>query len=583
MTRPSAATPVTFGRWTRSSPVRRGMKIAVGPYRARFAVLSLLSIVAGLLDTTLLYLVARLAVLLTSGEPAQRLSFGPLGEHEMTTGRLSAAAGVVLLAVAAVNIPLARLAASLCRRTLLRIRADLLEAYLHASWAYRSTQPEGHLQDLMLGYCHVYESVILQLSTLSVAAWGLVTLAIVAIVIAGWIAAVAFAGLAVLAMCLRPLARRVKRGSALYAELNHGYASTMAETTRLSPEIACFDVADAVIELRTRDVERAGDVLEGIRFTSKLVPALFQYGALGLVVVIIWVMSTWEVDDLTAIGPLILLLVRALASARQLQTATQTLVQYSPYVEKLEEEIAALRTHRAPTSGHVLQRLDRLVFDGVEFEYLPGVPVLHDVHLVIEAGDAVGVVGPSGGGKSTMTQLIMRLRHPTGGRILAGQLDLRSVDASSWAALVAMVPQDNKLIRGSVADNVRFHRAGFSDDEVVAAVKAAHLHDEILTLPEGYETEIGIGATELSGGQRQRLGIARALIGRPQLLVLDEPTSALDRRSEDLVRQTLIELRGTTTLVVIAHRPATLDICNRVVQVERGVVRELDQAVPAPA
>ena len=154
-------------------------------------------------------------------------------------------------------------------------------------------------------------------------------------------------------------------------------------------------------------------------------------------------------------------------------------------------------------------------------------------------------------------------------------VDLRTISPMSWSHLVAMVPQDNQLIRGSVADNVRFYRTDFSDVDVEQAARAAHVHDEIMALPDGYTTEIGPGARDLSGGQRQRLGITRALIGRPQMLVLDEPTSALDQRSEQLFRQTLMELRGATTLVLIAHRPATLEVCDRIVRVERGGVREV--------
>jgi ABC-type bacteriocin/lantibiotic exporter with double-glycine peptidase domain len=188
------------------------------------------------------------------------------------------------------------------------------------------------------------------------------------------------------------------------------------------------------------------------------------------------------------------------------------------------------------------------------------------------------VVGASGSGKSTLSALLLRLRAPTAGTILAGDVALADVAPAAWARLAAYVPQDSRLIRSSVADNIRFFRAGFSDDDVRAAARAAHLEDEILALPDGYATEIGPGARDLSGGQRQRLAIARALLQHPSLLVLDEPTSALDAHSEQLIGRTLAELKGGTTIVLIAHRPATLELCDRIVEVAGGTVRELPRA-----
>jgi ATP-binding cassette, subfamily B, bacterial len=202
--------------------------------------------------------------------------------------------------------------------------------------------------------------------------------------------------------------------------------------------------------------------------------------------------------------------------------------------------------------------------------------VLRDVDLTIAAGDTIGVVGPSGGGKSTFTQLLLNLRWPTTGTVTAAGVPLKALDDECWSRLVALVPQDNKLVFGTVADNVRFFRPWLDDDDVERAVRAAHLHDEIVALPDGYQTVVGPGARDLSGGQRQRLGIARGLVGRPQLLILDEPTSALDSRSEHLIRRTLEELADSTTLVVVAHRPATLEICRRLFVVEGGRLIETD-------
>lgn len=144
-----------------------------------------------------------------------------------------------------------------------------------------------------------------------------------------------------------------------------------------------------------------------------------------------------------------------------------------------------------------------------------------------------------------------------------------------WYELIATVPQDNQLIRATVADNIRFYRDDLADDAVVAAARRAHVHDEIMDLPDGYDTMLGQGVRQLSGGQRQRLGIARALVGDPLLIVFDEPTSALDSRSEQLVANTLDDLHGEVTMIVIAHRPATTAHCDRVVRLTNGTARTI--------
>jgi ABC-type multidrug transport system fused ATPase/permease subunit len=190
----------------------------------------------------------------------------------------------------------------------------------------------------------------------------------------------------------------------------------------------------------------------------------------------------------------------------------------------------------------------------------------------------LGVVGPSGSGKSTLVQILLRLQRATGGVVHAGGTQLEDIALGRWYELVAYVPQDNKLIRGTVRENIRFFRPELTDAAVEDAARRAHLDDEIRGLPNGYDTLVGPGVRELSGGQRQRLGIARALAGTARLIILDEPTSALDSGSEQLVADTLSGLRGTVTIVIVAHRPATTAICDRIVRVRDGQAT----FIPAP-
>jgi ABC-type multidrug transport system fused ATPase/permease subunit len=157
---------------------------------------------------------------------------------------------------------------------------------------------------------------------------------------------------------------------------------------------------------------------------------------------------------------------------------------------------------------------------------------------------------------------------------MVGKTNLADITPEQWSRMTAFVPQEHRIIFATVADNIRFYRPEIEQAEIEVAGRAAHVHDEVMALPEGYGTLIGPGARNLSGGQQQRLNIARALVGSPTLLVLDEPTSALDPHSERLMRQTLDELRGYTTVLLVAHRPATLEVCDRAFRIQHGKVIE---------
>jgi ATP-binding cassette subfamily B protein len=215
-------------------------------------------------------------------------------------------------------------------------------------------------------------------------------------------------------------------------------------------------------------------------------------------------------------------------------------------------------------------------FDGVGFAYpvRPEVEVLGDVNLRLEPGRVVALVGPSGGGKSTIAALLLRLYDPIEGAIRLDGHDLRSLDASWLRTKIGTVAQEPVLFSTAVAANIRYGRPDASDEEVEAAARAANAHQFISELPEGYETEVGERGVRLSGGQKQRIAIARALLKDPPILILDEATSSLDAESESLVQDALERLMARRTSLVIAHRLSTVRNADRVVVLDGGRVIE---------
>jgi subfamily B ATP-binding cassette protein MsbA len=201
--------------------------------------------------------------------------------------------------------------------------------------------------------------------------------------------------------------------------------------------------------------------------------------------------------------------------------------------------------------------------------------ILKDVSFDVPVGQMVAIVGLSGAGKTTLVNLIPRFYDVTGGAILVDGVDIRDVTIASLRAQIGMVTQDTVLFDDTVANNIGYGSPGASRERIEAAARAAHAHEFVVTLPDGYETRIGERGQRLSGGQRQRLAIARALLKDPPILVLDEATSSLDAESEHLVQDALLRLMENRTSFVIAHRLSTVRRADAIIVLERGAVREV--------
>jgi ATP-binding cassette, subfamily B, bacterial len=227
-----------------------------------------------------------------------------------------------------------------------------------------------------------------------------------------------------------------------------------------------------------------------------------------------------------------------------------------------------------PNAIEAPRQVVELTFDDVSFEYEPGQPVIRDFSLQIPGGSVVALVGRSGAGKTTITDLLARFQDPTSGRLLLNGVDLRDFQLDSYRQLLGVVQQDVFLFDGSIRDNIAYGRPHATEAEVLAAAKQANAHEFIKDLPYAYQSYIGERGVKLSGGQAQRLSIARAILANPSILVLDEATSNLDSESEQLIQQALGELMHTRTTVVIAHRLSTVTGADIIVVMDQGRIVE---------
>jgi subfamily B ATP-binding cassette protein MsbA len=213
---------------------------------------------------------------------------------------------------------------------------------------------------------------------------------------------------------------------------------------------------------------------------------------------------------------------------------------------------------------------ETICFENIDFAYSPDAPVLKDINLEIKRGECVALVGPTGSGKSTMTNLLLRFYDPDRGRVAIDGTDIRDYTFKSLRSRMALVGQDPFLFNGTIRDNIAYGQADATQEKIEAAASAANIHDDILSFPDGYDTIVGERGTNLSGGQRQRVTIARALYKNAPLLILDEATSSLDSVSEKQVQAALDHLMAGRTSLVIAHRLSTIRHADRIVVLENG-------------
>ena len=246
--------------------------------------------------------------------------------------------------------------------------------------------------------------------------------------------------------------------------------------------------------------------------------------------------------------------------------ATERLVELLHTTDSVKDPVNSA-TLPAPVAG-------RIAFENVQFAYpaRPAAPALNGVNLVINPGETIAFVGPSGAGKTTIIQLILRFYDPSSGRITLDGVDLREVARDVFRRSVALVPQDPVIFASSARENIRFGRPDATDAEIVIAAKAAAADSFISELPEGYDSYLGERGVMLSGGQKQRIAIARAILRDAPVLLLDEATSALDAESERAVQAAVDKLSADRTTLIVAHRLATVKKADRIVVMEAGQI-----------
>jgi ATP-binding cassette subfamily B protein len=549
--------------------ILRVIEALIARPRRAIAWIALTGFLSGLADGVLVVLVVRMA--LEAADVTVNPVRIPVFDISVGEGATIAITIALALSAAALHLLTATNATRLASEVLASARRRGYRAHVAARWARQQGERHGSLQETTSMADSVSDSAqamadgitsLLMIVTILGLAF---TISAVSVGVVGLFAIV-------LTLLLRPLGGRVRRESRHATDASILLSEKLGEVTLVSRELRAFGVFDTVGSQLDTLNEESAQARQKAAFLSRYVWLLHSDIVVIFLVVAVSVVYGSRTSQFVGISTVALLVARALSAANQLQQSRNRLDELGPIVELFDERVSSLEADRVEFGDTQLRSMETLRLADVSHEYAPGVLALDAVTLEIALGESVGLIGPSGAGKTTLIEIAARLREPTSGSTSVDGHDINNFTEESWTSRVALVPQEPHLIEGTVRENIRFYRDWIDDEAIVAAAVSAHVLHEIERLPLGFDTRLGPRGTGVSVGQKQRLAIARALAGQPLVLVLDEPTSALDPRSERLLRTTLEDLHGSVAMVMVTHRMSTVDICDRLVVLDAGLI-----------
>ncbi len=402
---------------------------------------------------------------------------------------------------------------------------------------------------------------------------------LIAMLMLNWkLALVSMSVLPMMLLSTKFFSKRVRIASRTSREKLGKVSTELEENISGVREVQAFGrERETIREFRSVNAENRDANVQMQTINSAFRPTLDVFGSIGIALVLGFG-GAMALNDAVTVGVIVAFLnyvrrffqpVRAISNQ---YTMVQTAIAAAERIFAILDEPPQIVD--APDAVELAQVEGHVVFDHVSFRYTPDTPVLQDVSFEARPGQMIAIVGPTGAGKTTMVNLLMRFYDVDEGRILLDGHDLRQVKQESLRRQIGMVLQDNYLFSGSVMDNIRYGRLDASDEEVIAAARTAGADVFIRALPQGYQTPLRERGSNLSLGQRQLIAIARAILSDPRILILDEATSSVDTRTERAIQAALEKLLHGRTSIVIAHRLSTIRSADQVLVLSEGRIVE---------
>ena len=436
----------------------------------------------------------------------------------------------------------------------------LFRAAMLAEWPFMIRQKAGYVQNMVYWDVKRNSQLLDGIAQFIQSATGSLMYLLVAVNISPSITFITIAVGAVILLAFRPLLANMRNLGEDMSAIEKRFSHHMTEYFQGFKTVKAAGAAAGVIRVAESLLETLRKAASKTIFKQGLGTILMQPLSVFYIILVFAFSYTTGAFNLAAFAATLYLIQKIFVYLDSTQASFISINQLVPFAEKVAEFKRELVAHREPQSKGGLPFLftERIEFRDVSFWYEEGKSILSHITGTIPQGTMVGVVGPSGGGKTSLADLVLRLFRPKKGAIFLDDVPAEEVRLNEWRRRIAYVSQDSFLINSSVTDNIRFFDDAISDEMLRDAAKAAHIYDDVMRLPDGFDTHIGDRGVTLSGGQRQRIALARALARKPDVLVLDEVTSSLDSALEASIQEVIQGLRGKVTMLVIAHRISTV-------------------------
>jgi len=555
---------------------------AYGPYKKHVFLLACLGFVGGLLEGVGINAVIPLLSFIMSGEAggddfiSQTLERVFLFLNIDFTVQYLLTLIVILFFARAVIVLIVeymkvRIAADYEEKT----RNRLLGSILHSDWPHLLKQKLGHLESVVMVDVPFGSSMLHQIGAGIMVVAGLSMYILVAVNISPIVTLSTLGIGGVVFLFFKRLTYRSRVLAGKQTLLNRETLHFVGESISGVKTIKALDVG---VEVLLRG--RALFVLLK-EYSSKI--ALLHHlsfqaiQSIGILyIAIIFALSfKYGLIPIAALAPIAYLIYRMFTYVQQIQGSLHTINEAVPHLKSvIEYDQGATEKREGDKGEHTFSFERELVLENVSFTYPEQKEGIRDITFRVKKGEMIGLIGPSGAGKTTLVDILLRLLMPTQGEILLDDVDIKDVSMRSWRKNVGYVSQDIFLLNDTITNNIRFFDATITDDDVREAARMANILDFIESLPHGFSTHIGERGVRLSAGQRQRVVIARVLARKPQLLILDEATSALDMESEAKIQKAIRELKGRITVIAVAHRLSTVMDSDELIVLKDGSIAE---------
>ena len=467
------------------------------------------------------------------------------------------------------------LVAKMVRGFTVWMRLWVMHDLLHADMSYFHRQTLGRLTDTLTTQVHRAGISLTMITDISASAGVIFAYLVAALVVSPILTGVAVAMVLIVSLAMQFHILRAKAMSIAMVQAEKDLQAAGLENLSGIHVVKAFLLEQLRGKAYADTARQLGDTTYYLEKNRSQIIVLQEIALFGLVGGVVLVGVAWLGLNITLIVTLLFILYRLMPRITGLNAQRQSLLAGLASLKSVQQVAESTARPEIVSGEKPFTRLSRCIeLQGVNFSYNETAHILKDTSFTIEKGEMTAIIGTSGAGKTTLVDLMLRIYDPVKGRILVDGVDLRELDLASWRRSIGVVSQDVFLFNDTIAGNIALERPGANMESIVAAARQAYAHDFIQELPEEYETQVGDRGWNLSGGQRQRIALARAILKKPDILILDEATSSLDSESEQLIHRYMREIRGTCTMVVVAHRMSTIQDADKIVVLQDGKIVE---------